>query len=73
MNKARIEQLAEAYGDDPLEILRNGMLGVARKKKFQKLKDPDQKKIKITQMVTQWEAALSSRKPEVIAWLLGKL
>ena len=73
MDRLRVTQLAEAYGDNPLEILRNGMLGAARKKKLQKFKDLEQKKAQVTQLVMQWETALASNKPALIAWLVGKL
>jgi hypothetical protein len=78
MNRERMLELAEsqldeAYGDDPIQVLRNGMLGVARKRKYQRVKDKAAKKAKVTKLVTQWQAALTANKGAVINWLMKKL
>lgn len=73
MNRQRMQELAEAYGDDPIVVLQNGMLGVARKRKLNKVKDKAAKLNKVTQLVTAWEAAIVGKKAEVIAYLMNKL
>jgi len=65
--------LVEAYGDDPLQVLRNGMLGVARKRKYGKIKDKEAKRVKVSQLVAQWQAAMGTQTSSTVDWLLSKL
>lgn len=73
MNRERMHELVEAYGDDPVAVLQNGMLGVARKRKLNKLKDKEAKRAKVSQLVTAWETAIVGKKTDMIDWLLKKL
>jgi hypothetical protein len=68
-----MQELVEAYGDDPVAVLQNGMLGVARKRKLNKLKDKEAKRAKVAKLVTAWEAAIVGKKTDMINWLLKKL
>ena len=77
VDRERMEHLAdpleEAYGDDPVAVMRNGMLGVARKRKMQKVKDKEVLRAKVTKLVASWEGALTGQKGAVIDWLMKKL
>jgi len=67
------EGIHEAYGDDPIQVIRNGMLGVARKRKYQRVKDKAARKAKVAKLVTKWQAALNTNKGAVTDWLMKKL
>ena len=73
MNRERMQELSEAYGDDPIQVIRNGMLGVARKRKLQRVKDKAEKRAKVTKLVTKWQTAINTDKEAVINWLMKKL
>lgn len=66
-------RVQEAYGDDPIQVIRNGMLGVARKRKYQKVKDKAERHAKVAKMVSKWKAALNTKDGAVIDWLVKKL
>ena len=73
MNRERMQELSEAYGDDPIQVIRNGMLGVARKRKLQRVKDKAARLSKVTKLVTRWQTAINVDRDAVINWLMKKL
>ncbi len=68
----RTRDLLEAYGDAPVEVIRNGLLGVARAKKLGKL-PKDQKEQQVKALVSRWVQALLNDREAIEAWLVGKL
>lgn len=72
MDRAKLEMLLEAYGDDPLPILQNALLGVLRKRKALKKMKPDERRAAIEASVSQWLAAFAAAKPAIVDWLVKK-
>jgi hypothetical protein len=72
IDRRRLYYLVERYGDDPIPIIRNGLLGVARKRRLKKL-GKDEKRVAIELLVDSWITALRVNRAVIIDWLIDKI
>ena len=72
MDRAKMHALVERYGDDPIAVIKNGLLGVARKRKLKGLK-PEEKKAQVEALVDSWIAAMQIHKGSIVSWLVSKI